>query len=387
MTNSVNAEIKKLREGAADPSDQDKARLGEMVLAALELAREVDTTVLAEVQETLAAVELESAQEKEGGAEARSRRKPKATKEAKHEEAKSLFDAFDRNSDGQVSADEMSKMLRRMGHHASEEDVRSMVDEADTDRDGQISFEEFVCMLGGGASSLEGGVKGAEDRGDEKAEVLTPGEQDAKQQQELERMCKKLAAGAKELDARVKGEEVCEEVDPTGDAAADAAADAMGGKGSEGGSGSGKGKGRMSSCDSMSKGFGRGGGKGGKRGGKGGGGKGDMTTATGVKAKGGGESDGPDGESEEAAGEGRAGEEGSSVLAGKMQALVDKMADLIRSDPSGSSQDEAGGGFGAPAFGAPAFGAPAFGAPAFGAPAFGSFGVPFGGAGAESLGW
>jgi hypothetical protein len=65
-----------------------------------------------------------------------------------------------------------------------------------------------------------------------------------------------------------------------------------------------------------------------------------------------------------------------------MQALVDKMAALIRSDPSGSSQDEAGGGFGAPAFGAPAFGAPAFGAPAFG-----SFGVPFGGAGAESLGW
>jgi hypothetical protein len=43
------------------------------------------------------------------------------------------------------------------------------------------------------------------------------------------------------------------------------------------------------------------------------------------------------------AGEGGAGEEGSSVLAGKIQALVDKMADLIRSGSSGSSQDEAGG--------------------------------------------
>ncbi|KAK9115918.1 hypothetical protein Sjap_014865 [Stephania japonica] len=65
----------------------------------------------------------------------------------------SVFNQFDANKDGKISASELSEVLRAIGTAASPEDLRQMMEEMDRDGDGYIDlaeFEEFQRRSDGG---------------------------------------------------------------------------------------------------------------------------------------------------------------------------------------------------------------------------------------------
>ena len=54
-----------------------------------------------------------------------------------------VFNEFDSDGSGGISADEIKKILERLGVKWSDADVQDVIDAADTDHSGFIEFEEF----------------------------------------------------------------------------------------------------------------------------------------------------------------------------------------------------------------------------------------------------
>lgn len=55
--------------------------------------------------------------------------------------------AFDHNSDGSISREELRTAMTQYGHTFTLDECEEMFKEADTNRDGRIDFEEFVRMM------------------------------------------------------------------------------------------------------------------------------------------------------------------------------------------------------------------------------------------------
>ncbi|XP_030534130.1 probable calcium-binding protein CML27 [Rhodamnia argentea] len=64
-----------------------------------------------------------------------------------------VFDQFDANGDGKISAAELSKVLTAMGSPVSPSDLDRAMDEIDTDKDGFISLPEFAALCRSGSSA------------------------------------------------------------------------------------------------------------------------------------------------------------------------------------------------------------------------------------------
>ena len=58
-------------------------------------------------------------------------------------ELRKAFDVMDENKDGQVTKDELKKLLLGLGEEVTDEIVNEMISIADTDGDGKVNFEEF----------------------------------------------------------------------------------------------------------------------------------------------------------------------------------------------------------------------------------------------------
>ena len=58
-------------------------------------------------------------------------------------ELRKAFDVMDENKDGQVTKDELKKLLSGLGEEVTDEVVNEMINIADTDGDGKVNFEEF----------------------------------------------------------------------------------------------------------------------------------------------------------------------------------------------------------------------------------------------------
>ncbi|CAJ1952062.1 unnamed protein product [Sphenostylis stenocarpa] len=71
-------------------------------------------------------------------------------------ELERVFNRFDANGDGKISADELDDVLRTLGSGVSPEDLRRVMNDLDTDRDGFISLPEFVafCRTDGGSGEF-----------------------------------------------------------------------------------------------------------------------------------------------------------------------------------------------------------------------------------------
>ncbi|XP_030455430.1 probable calcium-binding protein CML27 [Syzygium oleosum] len=78
-------------------------------------------------------------------------------------ELRKVFDQFDANGDGKISAAELSQVLAAMGSPVPPSDLGRAVAEIDTDRDGFISLPEFAVLCRSGPSSPESDLRDAFD--------------------------------------------------------------------------------------------------------------------------------------------------------------------------------------------------------------------------------
>ena len=58
-----------------------------------------------------------------------------------------VFDQFDKDKDGKISAKELENAMQSMGQNPTVEEIQEMLKEVDLDQDGKISFEEFMHLM------------------------------------------------------------------------------------------------------------------------------------------------------------------------------------------------------------------------------------------------
>ena len=63
------------------------------------------------------------------------------------EEFREVFNVFDMDGSGFISARELKQVMVDFGDNPTDGEVEKLMRHADTDRDGQVSFEEFVTMM------------------------------------------------------------------------------------------------------------------------------------------------------------------------------------------------------------------------------------------------
>ena len=66
-------------------------------------------------------------------------------------ELRKAFDVMDENKDGQVTKDELKKLLSGLGEEVTDEIVDEMINIADQDGDGKVNFDEFCKAATSGA--------------------------------------------------------------------------------------------------------------------------------------------------------------------------------------------------------------------------------------------
>lgn len=65
-----------------------------------------------------------------------------------HQELRDAFNAFDKNQDGVISAEELCNMMKQLGEKITLQEAQNMIAEADNDNDGVVNFDEFLYMMG-----------------------------------------------------------------------------------------------------------------------------------------------------------------------------------------------------------------------------------------------
>ena len=63
------------------------------------------------------------------------------------EEIKAVFQQFDKNNDGQISAAELRYVMNIMGESPSEQDIEKMMEIADVNKNGFVDFNEFKALV------------------------------------------------------------------------------------------------------------------------------------------------------------------------------------------------------------------------------------------------
>lgn len=66
---------------------------------------------------------------------------------AEKAELRKQFDAIDLDHNGQITAEEVSIALGKLGETSSLVKVKALIEDVDTDKDGQVSFEEYCTLM------------------------------------------------------------------------------------------------------------------------------------------------------------------------------------------------------------------------------------------------
>ncbi|VUC23483.1 unnamed protein product [Clonostachys rosea] len=60
---------------------------------------------------------------------------------------KEIWDLFDKDKDGQVTAAELGEVMRALGQNPTDSELQSIIDEADLDNNGALEFSDFVRLM------------------------------------------------------------------------------------------------------------------------------------------------------------------------------------------------------------------------------------------------
>ncbi|KAK5657577.1 hypothetical protein OQA88_3151 [Cercophora sp. LCS_1] len=60
---------------------------------------------------------------------------------------KAVFDVFDKDHTGDISADELGHVMKELGLNPSDSELQDLVNEADINKDGVICFDEFLNLM------------------------------------------------------------------------------------------------------------------------------------------------------------------------------------------------------------------------------------------------
>merc|ERR1712215_58247 len=71
---------------------------------------------------------------------------------------KEAFALFDCDRDGEISVEELGKVMRTHGFDPTEEDLKDMIRNVDTNANGSIDFNEFIDMMVKRGASIEDDV-------------------------------------------------------------------------------------------------------------------------------------------------------------------------------------------------------------------------------------
>ncbi|KAK6111045.1 EF hand family protein [Brugia pahangi] len=69
-----------------------------------------------------------------------------SNKELKEEDLRGIFKEFDLNGDGYIQKDELNAVMVKMGQCPTDDELNAMFDAADKDKDGNIDFDEFLSI-------------------------------------------------------------------------------------------------------------------------------------------------------------------------------------------------------------------------------------------------
>ncbi|KAL2016602.1 hypothetical protein VTK56DRAFT_3259 [Thermocarpiscus australiensis] len=68
---------------------------------------------------------------------------------------KEVFEVFDRDGSGVITADELGHVMRELGLHPSNRELQDLINEADVSGDGALSFDEFLAVMSHSARELD----------------------------------------------------------------------------------------------------------------------------------------------------------------------------------------------------------------------------------------
>ena len=78
-------------------------------------------------------------------------KKMKTTAEKKLEEKmailKETFELFDKNADGEITTDELTKFFENLGDKLNKGEIQDMINEIDVEGNGSITFESFKGLM------------------------------------------------------------------------------------------------------------------------------------------------------------------------------------------------------------------------------------------------
>ncbi|KAK0724334.1 hypothetical protein B0H67DRAFT_598011 [Lasiosphaeris hirsuta] len=60
---------------------------------------------------------------------------------------KEVFDVFDKDNTGDITAEELGAVMKELGLNPSEAELQDLVNEADVNKDGVICFDEFLNLM------------------------------------------------------------------------------------------------------------------------------------------------------------------------------------------------------------------------------------------------
>ncbi|KAK3742526.1 hypothetical protein RRG08_060028 [Elysia crispata] len=121
-------------------------------------------------------------------------------------ELKQAFDMFDENNDGKISCEELSGVLRTLGHDHSQAEIADMIKHADVNENGYVEYDEFLLLMKRwslhGSEPSEAAVDEEEDKTKETFKVFDMDGNGFIDQHELRYIMKRLGENLGEDDVR-----------------------------------------------------------------------------------------------------------------------------------------------------------------------------------------